>query len=413
MMAVAGGTVPLSRKPAPLPRWPPLTASALGCLAVAVVAVTFPLASMSHQLSAQTVASSLVALAFAAVGWLVAVRQPRNWMGWLLLAGGVFIAVNFAASFYIELAYRLGHHLPLAALVLLVQPSWAPGIVCIGLAVMLFPDGHLPSPRLRWVLRVYLGLAVIWVGGAVAVTLGAIIAGHVRVDATGNLLQLDHPSGTAAPWGLAQDAFFVALVVVGVASLGGQLVRFRRSTGERRQQLKWLLAGTVGAIAGLTLSIVFSTATGWLGVVGGFSFALAALLPVSIGVAVLRYRLYDIDRLISRTLAYSAVTALLAGAYAGLVLLATRELRFSSEVAVAVSTLAAAAAFNPVRRRVQHLVDRRFNRARYDADRIVAAFAARLQDSTDPDEARVDLGETVQQALEPAHLSLWITEVSS
>ena len=129
--------------------------------------------------------------------------------------------------------------------------------------------------------------------------------------------------------------------------------------------------------------------------------------------AVLRYRLYDIDRLISRTLAYGAVTALLAGAYAGLVLLATRELRFSSEVAVAVSTLAAAAVFNPVRRRVQHAVDRRFNRARYDADLIVAAFAARLQDTADPDATTLDLGETVRQALEPAHLSLWTAEIAS
>jgi hypothetical protein len=340
-------------------------------------------------------------------------RQPRNRMGWLLLAGGVFVALNFAMSFYTELDYRLGHHLPLAALALLLQPSWAPGIVCAGLAVMLFPDGRLPSPRLRWVLRVYLGLGVIWAGGAVAVTLGAIVAGHVRVDASGNLLNLDHPTGADAAWGLVQDMFFTVLILVGIGSLAGQLIRFRRSRGERRQQLKWLLAGTVAAIVGLTLSIVLSSASGWLGVLSGFSFVLVAALPLSIGVAVLRYRLYDIDRLISRTLAYGAVTAVLAGAYVGLVLLATRELAFSSEVAVAVSTLAAAAAFNPVRRRVQRLVDRRFNRARYDADLIVAAFAARLQDATDPEATTLDLSVTVQQALEPAHLALWTTEAGS
>ena len=164
---------------------------------------------------------------------------------------------------------------------------------------------------------------------------------------------------------------------------------------------------------GLGLSIALSSATGFLGVVGGIGFAMVAALPIGIGVAVLRYRLYDIDRLISRTLAYGAVTVLLAGAYAGLVLLATRELRFSSEVAVAVSTLAAAVAFNPVRRRVQHVVDRRFNRARYDADLIVAAFAARLQDTPDPDVTTLDLSATVQQALEPAHLSLWTAEMTS
>ena len=412
-MTVAGRTAPLSRKPAPFTRWPALAASALGALALAVIAANFPLGGMAGQQSAQNVATTLVALVFAAVGLLVALRQPRNRMGWLLLAGSLLIALNFAASFYAELDYRLGHHLPLGVVALVLQPSWAPAIVSLGLAVMLFPDGTLPSPRLRWLLRVYLGIGAVWYGGAVAITIGVIVAGQVRVDSTGNLVNIDNPHGATEWWGIVQIVFFALLVVVTAGSLAGQLVRFMRSGGERRQQLKWLLTGTAIAMPGLGLSIAFGSATGVLAAVGGLGFAMVAALPLGIGVAVLRYRLYDIDRLISRTLAYSAVTALLACAYAGLVLLATRELRFSSEVAVAVSTLAAAAAFNPVRRRVQHLVDRRFNRARYDADLIVAAFAARLQDSADPDEATADLGETVQQALEPEHLSLWIAEVAS
>ena len=378
-----------------------------------MIAANFPLGGMAGQQSAQNVATTLVALVFAAVGLLVALRQPRNRMGWLLLAGSLLIALNFAASFYAELDYRLGHHLPLGVVALVLQPSWAPAIVSFGLAVMLFPDGTLPSPRLRWLLRVYLGIGAVWYGGAVAITIGVIVAGQVRVDSTGNLVNIDNPHGATEWWGIVQIVFFALLVVVTAGSLAGQLVRFMRSGGERRQQLKWLLTGTAIAMPGLGLSIAFGSATGVLAAVGGLGFAMVAALPLGIGVAVLRYRLYDIDRLISRTLAYSAVTALLACAYAGLVLLATRELRFSSEVAVAVSTLAAAAAFNPVRRRVQHLVDRRFNRARYDADLIVAAFAARLQDSADPDEATADLGETVQQALEPEHLSLWIAEVAS
>jgi len=135
-----------------------------------------------------------------------------------------------------------------------------------------------------------------------------------------------------------------------------------------------------------------------------------AALPVSIGVAILRYRLYDIDRLISRTLAYAIVTGLLVGVYAGLVLLATGVFRFHSAVAVAAATLAAAALFNPLRRRVQLVVDRRFNRARYDADRTVAAFAARLKDAVDLDSVRDDLAGVVHQALEPAHLSVWIND---
>jgi hypothetical protein len=411
-MTVAGTTAQPLQPAAPFARWSAVLAAGLGCLALAVVVATFPLASMAGQLSPQVV-TSVLTLVFAVVGLLVALRQPRNSMGWLLLAAGVLIQLNFAASYYAELDYRLGHHLPLGAVALVLQPSWAPGIVSFGLAVLLFPDGHLPSPRLRWVLRVYLAIGAVWAGGAVAITIGAIAAGQVRVDSSGNLVSIDSWHGDTEWWGIVQIVFFALLIAVTVASLVGQVVRFRRSTGERRQQLKWLLSGTAVAMPGLALSIAFGSATGFLAVVGSIGFAMVAALPISIGVAVLRYRLYDIDRLISRTLAYGAVTALLAAAYAGLVLLATRELRFSSEVAVAVSTLAAAAAFNPVRRWVQRAVDRRFNRARYDADRIVAAFAARLQDTADPDATTLDLEETVQQALEPEHLSLWIGEVAS
>jgi len=127
-------------------------------------------------------------------------------------------------------------------------------------------------------------------------------------------------------------------------------------------------------------------------------------------VAILRYRLYDIDRIISRTLAYAIVTGLLVGVYAVAVLLATQVLRFHGAVAVAASTLVAAALFNPLRRRVQRVVDRRFNRARYDADQMVAAFAARLKDAVDLDSVRDDLAGVVQQALEPAHISVWISQ---
>jgi hypothetical protein len=145
-------------------------------------------------------------------------------------------------------------------------------------------------------------------------------------------------------------------------------------------------------------------------VVGGFAWFGWAALPVGIGVAILRYRLYDIDRIISRTLAYAIVTGLLVGVYAGLVLLATRVLEVHGTVAVAVSTLAAAALFSPLRRRVQRAVDRRFNRARYDADKTVAAFAARLQDALDLDAVQDDLAGVVHQALEPAHVSVWISQ---
>jgi hypothetical protein len=132
------------------------------------------------------------------------------------------------------------------------------------------------------------------------------------------------------------------------------------------------------------------------------------LIPAAVGIAILKYRLYDIDRIISRTLAYAIVTGLLIGLYAGLVLLATQVLRLHTPVAVAAATLAAAALFNPLRRRVQRMVDRRFNRVRYDADQMVAAFAARLQGAIDLDALRTDLLAVVNRAVEPAHISVWI-----
>jgi hypothetical protein len=171
--------------------------------------------------------------------------------------------------------------------------------------------------------------------------------------------------------------------------------------GERRQQRKWLAFGAMVSVMWLIAMFLFN-----LPIVG------IAALPVSMGIAILKYRPYDIDRIISRTLAYAIVTALLVGAYAALVLLTTRVLAFSGTIAVAASTLAAAALFNPLRRRVQRGVDRRFNRARYDAEQTVAAFAARLKDALDLDSVRDDLATVGQQTLEPAHISLWVSRRS-
>jgi hypothetical protein len=202
------------------------------------------------------------------------------------------------------------------------------------------------------------------------------------------------------------------LLALSAGFIAGQVLTWRRSSGDRRQQLKWLASGAAVAIAGLILGAAFGT-TGptttvleWIDNL--FWFGLAAL-PVSMGVAILRYRLYDIDRIISRTLAYAIVTGLLIELYAGLVLLATGVLGLHSTVAVAAATLAAAALFSPLRRRVQQVVDRRFNRARYDADQTVAAFAARLKDAVDLDSVRNDLAGVVNRALEPAHISVWIS----
>jgi hypothetical protein len=177
-----------------------------------------------------------------------------------------------------------------------------------------------------------------------------------------------------------------------------QVLSWRRSAGDRRQQLKWLAGGAAVTVLGIALVAV--DGIGWMGF---------AALPVAIGVGILKYRLYDIDRIISRTLAYAIVTGLLVGVYAGLVLLATRVLPVSGPVAVAGSTLAAAALFSPLRRRVQRIVDRRFNRARYDADQTIAAFAARLTGAVDLDSVQEDLASAVHQALEPARIWVWVS----
>jgi len=204
------------------------------------------------------------------------------------------------------------------------------------------------------------------------------------------------------------------LAVFWLSFVGRQVASWRRADGERRQQLKWLMSGAAICVVGLTVTVVFGTldtkaSPAAQSALDVLSLAVVAL-PVSIGVAILKYRLYDIDRIISRTLAYAIVTGLLVGVYAGLVLLATEVFRLHAPVAVAAATLAAAALFNPVRRRVQRAVDRRFNRARYDAEQTVAALAARLKDAVDLDSVRDDLATVVQKALEPVHVSVWMNE---
>ena len=201
----------------------------------------------------------------------------------------------------------------------------------------------------------------------------------------------------------------------GVLAVASVFVRRRGAGAERRKQLAWL--GYVGLLTALWAATLIagglvagSAFNGWLGSLLWVFLVItpAAGIPLACAMAVLRYRLYEIDRIISRTVAYAIVTGLLVGVYAGVVLLATRVLPFHTPVAVAAATLAAAALFNPLRRRVQQVVDRRFNRARYDADKTVAAFAARLQDATDLDSVQDDLASVVHQALEPARVSVWI-----
>ena len=386
-----------------------------GGLVLALVVVDAPLARLAHQGLNASGGSSPVwfSAALGVVGFVVASRKPRNPLGWILLGGAMFSSLSQDASFYAVADYRLRHGtLPFGWVAVLAQPGWAAGIVLAGLAVLLFPDGRLPSPRWLWVLWLYLAAATVYLVGVLIASARAIAGHDIRVDASGNLLVLSHPTGSSAWWGVVEAIFLPLLAVCWTGSVVGQAASYRRSSGERRQQLKWLLAGSAIAGFGIPLAVWLSTRHGILaGLAAGIAGAVGLLgIPVCMGVAILRYRLFDIDRLVSRTLGYAIVTGLLVGVYAGIVLLATRVVSINEPVAVAGSTLAVAALFNPLRRRVQRAVDRRFNRTRYDADRTVAGFAATVQDAVDLDSVRDDLATVVQQALEPAHVSVWVNK---
>jgi hypothetical protein len=388
----------------------PATALALGGLVLVLMAALWPLGSLAHQGFSTAGGGVLLVPVFGVVGFVVALRRPGNPLGWLMLGAAGFLVLSGDAGAYAVADYRLRHgDLPLGWVAVLLQPGWAPAVSLFGLAVLLFPDGRLPSPRWRWVLWVYAAVAAAWVAGVIYISAGAIVGHRVHVDSTGNLLALDHPAGSNAWWGMVQGVFFLVLAAFWLATVAGQVLSYRRSSGERRLQLKWLVGGSaiaaVGGVLGVWLS---SNPSQIVRIVGSIGIVAVLALPVSMGVAILKYRLYDIDRIISRTLAYAVVTGLLIGMYAGLVLLATRVLSLHSQVAVAAATLAAVALFNPLRRRVQRAVDRRFNRARYDAELTVAAFAAGLKDAVDLDAVRDDLAGVVSAALEPAHVSVWI-----
>jgi len=370
----------------------------LALLMLGLAAVSVPLYVLVRS-SAQNGPGIVVLMTpFALVGLLIARHQPHNPIGWIMLALACLFALSTDAGMYSVYAYRLGHPgLPLARAAVATTQTWIALILLLPLPIVLFPDGHLPSPRWRWTLRLYV---ILGVGFAVVTSIGdarAFTDKVVRVDSSGSLTSLN---GSLGPAAAVCTVLYVGVVL---AWIGGKVHEYVRSSGERRQQLKWLMSG--GAVACMAL-----IATLLLG--GSFAFGGIVALPVSIGIGILKYRLYDIDRLISRTISYAIVTALLVALFVGLVSLATDVLPFSSPVGVAASTLAAAALFNPLRRHVQSAIDRRFNRARYDAAATVEAFAQQLRSAVDVGAVEAGLLDAVARAFEPAHLTVWVRSAS-
>jgi hypothetical protein len=354
---------------------------------------------------------------YAGAGLLIASRLPDNAIGWLLGLIGLSLATALLMEQYAlyGLATASGS-VPAARLA-----GWAAGTLAVltvmplFFLVLLFPDGRLPSRRWRPVLWAMFVVAAGW--AAQQLQAGAVTGGLTNALAAAKVTY-PNPLGVFPRHGWFSGfvaVIFVLALVTGVLSVVSVLIRRRGASAELRQQLAWLgyvgVMTAVWAVVLLIYLVATNGANGWLGTLTWAFLVLTPVvgIPIACAVAVLKYRLYDIDRIISRTLAYAIVTGLLVGVYAGLVLLTTQVFRVHTPVAVAVSTLAAAALFNPVRRRVQQAVDRRFNRARYDADKTVAAFAARLKDAVDLDSVRDDLAGVVDQALEPAHVSVWIS----
>jgi hypothetical protein len=391
----------------------PAAAVVLGGLGLVLLAAWVPLTFLTGDLQ---VSRDGAALAFAVicglVGMLVAQRQPRNPEGWLLLGGAVCGVALFDGGLYAVLDYHLRHgRLPLGELGVFAKDTIGPPLLFVfALVILLFPDGRLTRPW-KWVLWSYVALVLLVMVGFAIGEAGALAAGPIGVDVNGSYSGPGSAGGVLGTLAAVAGFVFIPLPLFWLAFAARQILSWRRASGERRQQLKWLMGGAVIALVGLAL-IIFGPNKDELSgrIVRDLAFVCLAALPVSIGIGILKYHLYDIDRIISRTLAYAIVTGLLIGVYSGVVLLATRVLPLSSPVAVAASTLVAAALFSPLRSRVQRAVDRRFNRARYDADKTVAAFAARLQDAVDLDAVRDDLASVVRTALEPAQISVWISQ---
>jgi hypothetical protein len=373
-----------------------------GLCAVSLTLVTLSLVyeARTHSLLAAIAnhaPNAIWAVSFPAVGALIATHRPRNPIGWLFCAVGVFQGLIIATEAYSDYALRIAPGTlpggPLAYWV--AQWVWAPSVgLLVTFLPLLFPDGRLPSPRWR---------PVAWLSAlSIVLTCGlyGVLLWPLRAVVDRDPFEL-LPAGQA----IVVNAAAPFMLLCGLACLTALAVRFRRARGIERQQLKWLLFAAAITVVILSLSLSLVVNRLWL-------LPLAPAIPVAAGIAILRYRLYDIDRIISRTLIYGLLTALLAGVYSGAVLVLGQVFggvgRDLPSWAVAGVTLAVAALFQPARRRIQAAVDRRFNRRHYDAGKTIEAFSARLRDQIDLDTLATELHAVVDQTMQPTMASLWL-----
>ena len=393
-------------------RWPTLLAWVLWAFTL----LSLPVINWLDQLLRQAGLSELAileaaglplaaaAVTAATVGAVLASRRPRHPVGWLLLVVGLSGQFSNLASDYVHygVMVRPGGLPASGYLTGFYNSGTVVMVTCIGFVVLLTPTGSLPTPRWRWWARIQVSATVLLV---------------VAAALTPHPLEPEDPtfeSPLAAPAALS-DLLAVAGVFGVVTLLGGLLaaavslvVRFRRARGLEHQQLRWLaLAAALSAVA-LLVAVATAVLGGPLGAVLVAAGISVALLPLATGAAILRYRLYDLDRIVSRTLAYGLLTLLLGGGYAVVVLGLGQLLGRDSSLVVAAATLAVAALFQPVRRRIQQGVDRRFNRRRHDAAQTIASFSARLRDQVDLTTLTGELLAVVDQTMQPTRASLWL-----
>jgi hypothetical protein len=353
---------------------------------------------------------TLMVVAWSAVGVLIASRRPAHPIGWLFSALGLSSGVQLFCGEYAiyALVVERGALPGSQVSVWITCWLWVQTNVLVAFMALLFPDGKLPSPRWR---------AIVWLNGVMAVA-GSFTAAFLPGPSP-FIEAIDNPFGVEGLKDVKNlvDGVLEALSygVLGVAGLAALYVRFRRGLGAERQQIKWLAyAGTV-LLTGTILSYAGpeSLSGSWLRQVG---FALQVIglvgLPVAIGIAIFKYRLYEIDLLINRTLVYGALTAMLVAVYVGSIVALQGFLRAltgqESQLAIVASTLVIAALFQPLRRRIQSFIDKRFYRRKYDARKTLEAFSAKLRNETDLDALGDDLVSVVRETMQPAHVSLWL-----